>query len=320
MTSTGPETHLNHAIGIDVSKDQLDVFCTDRTSGKAFPNTAEGHQALLNWARPTTGTRFAFEATGAYHIALETALGRAGHLICKINPHRASLFARASGQPAKTDRLDARSLAQMAALDLVKPGSAISEHTRALKELETVLSGLIAEAAALKTRLQTLTLARLKRLASTRLALLTRQITEVEGELSRYLTKDAAMKRRVDILCSIPGIADRTAVRLAMFMPELGELTNSQIASLSGTAPRTRQSGRWSGKSFVHGGRGHVRKCLYMPAIVAIRCNPGMKAVYTRLRQVGKPPKLAIMAVMRKLIILANVLVRDDRYWQSKTA
>lgn len=318
MTSTGPETHSNHAIGIDVSKDHLDAFCNHRASGSRFTNTAEGHKDLLTWARPTATTRFAFEPTGAYHIGLETTLGREGHLICKINPHRASLFAKASGRPAKTDQLDARGLAHMAAMDLVQPGPAVSENARALRELETVLASLIADAAALKTRLQTLTLARLKRLAKTRLTLLERQIGEVESELCRYLSQDATMKRRVDILRSVPGIADRTATRLALFMPELGDLTNSQIASLSGTAPRTRQSGQWSGKAFVHGGRSHVRKCLYMPAIVALRCNPTMKAIYTRLRDAGKPPKLAIMAIMRKLIILANALIRDDRLWTQK--
>jgi len=121
MTSTGPETHSNHAIGIDVSKDHLDAFCNHRASGSRFTNTAEGHKDLLTWARPTATTRFAFEPTGAYHIGLETTLGREGHLICKINPHRASLFAKASGRPAKTDQLDARGLAHMAAMDLVQP-------------------------------------------------------------------------------------------------------------------------------------------------------------------------------------------------------
>ena len=147
-----------------------------------------------------------------------------------------------------------------------------------------------------------------------------RDIKQIETVIIELIQADAHLARRLDILLSIKGISTITATILVIEMPELGTLDAKQVASLAGLAPFARQSGKWRGKAFIQGGRAQLRQALYMPALVAARFNPDMKAAYSRLAQAGKPAKLAITAVMRKLIVLANALLRDNRMWQENAA
>ena len=141
------------------------------------------------------------------------------------------------------------------------------------------------------------------------------QIAAIDREMERLRDEDAAFKRRCEIVESIPGLGSASAFALLIEMPELGTLEPKQIASLGGVAPVTRQSGTWQGKSFIQGGRAGLRQALYMPALVAIRYNPDMKAKYEAMRKAGKPAKVAIVAIMRRLLLLANALLRDQRLW-----
>lgn len=320
MTSTGPRSTYHSAIGIDVSKDHLDVCRLPGREHRRFSNTIAGLDELIGWVKTCRVDLTIFEATGAYHRALERALGEAELTLCKVNPLRAKRFAEALGHHAKTDPLDAEALASMALAGVVGPTPPVDAKALHLKELEGELQSLIALLAQTEVRLKTLQGRLVIRQAKTRRDRLKRQIAELEAEIARTIATDTGLQRRLDILTSIPGIAQRTAARLLIRMPELGTLTPGQAASLSGTAPRTRQSGQWKGVAFVHGGRADVRKALYMPAIVARRCNPDLKRLFERLTSQGKPAKLALTAIMRKLIILANALIRDNRKWTPETS
>lgn len=174
---------------------------------------------------------------------------------------------------------------------------------------------LVKNRTAAKNRSKTLTLAILKRHNAEQLRQIERQIAAIDKEITAIIAADLELARRFDILISVPGVSAITAFALIVDMPELGTLENGQAASLAGLAPVARQSGNWTGRAFIRGGRANVRQALYMPALVAMRFNPDLKANYNRLVAAGKPPKKAITAIMRKLIVLANALLRDQRKW-----
>jgi transposase len=165
------------------------------------------------------------------------------------------------------------------------------------------------------TVVKNLTLPPLKRQNRQHLRQIEAQIKAVDCEQAALVTKQKRLKARFDILLSIPGLGAISALAMLIDMPELGRLEARQAASLSGLAPVTRQSGRWQGKSVIQGGRAQLRQALYMPALVAIRFNPPLKAKYLALRKAGKPANVAIVAIMRKLVIIANALLRDNRAW-----
>ncbi len=307
-------------IGVDVSKDTLDVHLHPDGSHRQFTNDTAGFRAILAWIGARTVARLVFEATGVYSRAFERAMGEAGLALCKVNPARARRFAQAAGEDAKTDRIDAAMLARMGVVLEPEVRPAPSRTACDLKELHMVRTALVKDRTAAKNRAATLTLPLLKRQLRQRLAAIEKQIGEIERALQDLIEADPELARKRDILVSVPGIADRSAFALLTGMPELGTLDSQAAGALSGTAPRTRQSGKWTGKAFVQGGRAHVRRTLYMPALAAARFNPDLKAVYTALIQRGKPPKLALTAIMRKLIVLANALIRDNREWSPSAA
>jgi transposase len=179
---------------------------------------------------------------------------------------------------------------------------------------------LIKDRTRLRNRAQIQDIAVLKRQTKARLAQVERQIAELDAEIAALIDACQATARSRDILCSMPGIGAVTAAALLTLLPEVGTLERKQVASLAGLAPITRQSGQWQGRSFIGGGRKPLRDALYMPALVAMRHNPDLKAKYDALRAVGKPAKAAIVAVMRKLVEMANALVKADRLWTPKTA
>ncbi len=302
-------------IGVDVSKDTLDVHLHPDGTHRQFTNDDTGYRAILGWIAGRPVARLVFEATGAYHRAFERVMGQAGIALCKVNPARARRFAEATGQSAKTDRIDAAMLARMGAVLEPETRAAPSKTACDLKELHMMRAALVKDRTAAKNRAGTLTLALLKRQLRQRLVAIDRQIRQIEQAMHALIETDPELARKRDILISIPGIAERSAFALLTGMPELGNLNSQAAGALAGTAPRTRQSGKWTGKAFVQGGRAHVRRSLYMPALAAARFNPDLKQTYKSLTGRGKPPKLALTAIMRKLIVLANTLIRDNRKW-----
>jgi transposase len=306
-------------IGIDISKDTLDTHRLSTGAAAQFANSAAGLRALRRWIGAQMPDLVVYEATGAYHAALER--GFAGVLpLVKVNPLQARRFAQARGTRAKTDAVDARVLAVMgSSLDLA-PDMPAGKNQHDLKELQIARMALIKERTRLLNRSKTQSLALLERQSKARLEQIKRQLTELEAALLDLTRQCPKRARAFDILCSIPGLGRVTAVAILVECPEIGTLTRKQIASLAGLAPMTRQSGQWRGTAFIQGGRKFLRDALYMPALVAARYNPDLRQRYQTMIQAGKPAKVALTALMRKMIELANALVQQDRKWTPKTA
>ena len=306
-------------IGIDISKDHLDVHRLPGDERRRFDNSKAGHKALIRWIGDTPA-RVVYEPTGRYHRTLERALAAAGMPIAKVNPRQARRFAEATGNLAKTDALDAAMLTRMGAVLSLEARPVPSAIINDLRDLRTARNALIKDQVAALTRAKAITLPLLKRQNAARLKQIEAQREAVDAEINALIQGDPDLAQRFAILCSIPGIAEVSAAMLLIEMPELGSLDEKQVAALAGLAPIARQSGNWKGKSFIRGGRQQVRQGLYMPALVAIRFNADLKTKYEQLIKAGKAPKQAITAVMRKLIILANALLKKDRKWQTRVA
>lgn len=309
----------DNTIGVDISKSHLDVFRLEDGAAQRFDNSAAGFRALVKWLGNAPVARIVFEPTGPYHKAFEAALGERFPMV-KVNPLQARRFAEAHGTRAKTDAVDARMLARMGAAFDLAPQASFSKEALLLKDLHVARVGLIKDRTRLRNRVQTQGIAILKRQTKARLVQLDRQIVELDAEIATLIEAQEGTARIREILCSMPGIGSVTAAAMLTLLPEIGTLERKQVASLTGLAPVTRQSGKWQGKSFIGGGRKPLRDALYMPALVAMRFNPDLKVKYELLRAAGKPAKVAIVAIMRKLIETANALVKANRTWTPKTA
>ncbi len=302
------------SIGVDISRDPLDVHRPSDGTAARFPNSSVGFRALAAWLLSEGVERVVHEPTGPCHAAFERAF--AGRLpLVKVNPLQARRFAQARGTRAKTNPVDARALAGMGAALPLQPQQPVSDTFRVLKELQIARQALVKDRTRLLNRLRSLELPLLRRQNQARLKQAERQLAQIDREIHSRIREDRALARTFAILGSIPGIGTISAAALLIELPEIGTLTRKQVASLAGLAPMTRQSGSWRGP-FIQGGRKHLRDALYMPALVAMRVNPDLKAKYGKLRAAGKPGKLAPTALMRKLIELANTLVSADREWQ----
>ena len=314
MTSRGVEKMKDHSIGVDISKDWLDAHRLIDGANRRFANDAKGYKALIAWMGDEV-VRIVYEPTGAYHRRFEERMTTAGRPLVKVNPRRAHRFFDVAGQIAKTDRLDAEMLARMGSMLDLKPRPQAGPQLNELRELHVARQALVKDRTAARNRAKNLSLALLKRQNAERLKQIERAIQAIDAEIVRRIAIDEIMATNFAILTSIPGISAITAATLIIEMPELGDLDANQAAALLGVAPVTRQSGKWRGCAFIRGGRATLRQALYLPALVAARFNPDLAAKYTQLRANGKPPKLAIVAIMRKLIILANALIRSQRNW-----
>jgi transposase len=306
-------------IGVDISKDTLDAYRMSDGAHRRFTNDNTGHGALIAWIG-SAAARVVFEPTGPYHRAFERALATAGLPLVKVNPRQARRFAEATGKLAKTDRLDAALLARMGERLELEARPVRSPVLAELKELHVAREALVKDRTAAKNRAKIRTLALLKRQSVQRLDQIERQIAAIDAAILAIIEADAKLAKRFAILTSIPGVARITAFALLIEMPELGTLEARQAASLAGLAPVARQSGRWTGRAFIRGGRASVRIGLYMPALAATRFNPDLTAKHRQLVAAGKPAKLALTAVMRKLLVLANALLKARRTWTPKRA
>jgi transposase len=258
---------------------------------------------------------FVMEATGKLHRLAHRSLSASGFKVAVVNPLRSRLFAEAPGTLAKSDRVEARMLAILgASLDpaITEPTCDLLEN---LQEIARGRAAAMAERTALlnrrgasKTRCL---IAEIKR----QLRALETSIGRLEVEIIRLIRSDKSLARRFKILLSIPGLGDITAAALLANMTEIGTLSAKEVAMLAGLAPIARDSGETKGARRIKGGRAHVRQALYMAAISASRFNPALKTFYDRLIANGKEGKVALAAVMRKLVVLANALIRDDRTW-----
>ena len=304
-------------VGIDVCKAWLDIHLA--AEGRDIPfrvaNTPAGIAELLGRLGGFAVRRTALEATGRMHHAVWEALAGAGMPVIVLNPYRARKFADALGQLAKTDAIDARLLALAAErLDLA-PTAPPPESLRRLKELQSLRRNLVARRIALMNQLAGTGDALARRLLAREKALIERHITKLEAELLALVEADPDLARTYAILVSIPGIGPVSACALIADLPELGRASEKQIAALVGVAPMNWDSGANRGRRRIKGGRAALRAALTMAALAAARANPELRAFRQRLRSAGKPHRVALTAVLRKLLVLANALVRDDRLW-----
>jgi transposase len=279
--------------GVDISKDHRDACLHPAAETRHFTNDAKGRRALIAWLIPHRVVRVVYEATGAYHRALERALAAADLPAAKINPRQVRRFAEILGCLAKTDRCDAALLARFGALVEPSARPVPSPTLDVMRELHTARCALVKDRTAALNRQKMVRSPLLQRQNAQRLRQITAQLAAIEAELVALCAADPDLKERLSILESIPGIGQASALALLIEMPELGSLGQPQAASLAGLAPMARDSGQFKGRRFIRGGRAGLRQALYMPALVAARFNPDLKAKYQALTQAGKPPKLA---------------------------
>jgi transposase len=319
MTSIGLEKMTEHTIGVDISKSHLDVFDAERGRAKRFENSTSGFRAFEKWLGEEVIARVVYEPTGPYHRNFEERFCDKLPLV-KVNPLQARRFAEACGTRAKTDALDARGLARMGGALELQPDTPVAKTTRILKDLQVARMALIKKRTRLNNRAHVQTNAVLKRQTKARLTLVEKQISELDKELDALINTDETIASRRESLESVPGLGRIASAAILTYLPEIGTLDRRQVGSLAGVVPYNRDSGQWKGKSFISGGRKPLRDALYMPALVAMRYNPDLKVKYEALRAAGKPAKVAIVAIMRKLIETANALVKANRRWVQKTA
>jgi transposase len=303
-------------VGIDVCKDWLDVHV--HPTGQAFrvPNTREGLKQLKRRLAGLHVGLIVMEATGKLHREAFRNLHDSGFPVAVINPRRSRLFAQAIGQLAKTDKVDARMLALMGAMLEPKAKAPPPEALESFQEMVHGRDALVAQRTAFLNQLGAANVACLKRELKRQIAALERSIARIESEIGGMVAADPQLARRFAILTSIKGVGPATAWAILANFPELGSCSAKQTAMIAGLAPLADDSGDRQGQRRIRGGRDDLRSGIYMAAVSAKSSNPGLKAFYERLVAKGKLPKIALTAVMRKLIILANTLIREDRMWE----
>jgi len=306
------------AAGIDVGKAFLDLAIASqgeraRHRSLHVPNTAIGIEKILRTLAASAVKRVILEAIGPYAAQLVRALVRAGYEVGLVNPKRIKAFRDAEGKRAKTDRLDAQLIARFG-LVMSEPARPVpSEDQLAAKALATRRRQIVEMIAMEKTRLKQAFDPLVMASHRTAIKALDEQRKAIEAELERRLTSDPVIAIKRECLMSLPGVAEQTSSTLLTELPELGTLNRHSIASLAGVAPHPDRSGLNPGRNAISGGRPCVRAALYMAALSAIRHNPSFKREYQALRDDGKPAKVAIIAIARKLVVLANALVRDQQ-------
>ncbi len=304
-------------IGIDVSKDRLDVHVRPSDEAFAVTRDGEGLAALVERLCSLTPGLVVLEATGGFEVTVAAALVAAAIPLAVVNPRQIRDFARATGQLAKTDALDARAIARFAETVRPEPRPVPDEQARALGELVVRRRQIIEMMTAERNRRRQLTNRRLIKSVERLLAVLIKELAELDHAIGEGIRGTPVWRERDQLLRSVPGIGDVVARTLIAELPELGTLDRKQIAALVGVAPLNRDSGTMRGKRTTWGGRAKVRSVLYMAALVASRHNPVLAAFYQRLVSLGKAKKLAITAVMRKLLTILNAMLRDKRPWQN---
>jgi len=303
------------AVGIDVCKAWLDVHILPANTVLRVANTSKGFKELMAAFKGLRIRIVAIEFTGKLHRAVHRVLHEAGWPVAVVNPLRARLFAESLGELAKTDQVDARLLAmfgEMAKLAVTPPRPELLEN---LQEIVRAREAAVAARVALQNQLGTTALPFVRRQITRQIKAAELAITALQAEALTLVKADAALARRFEVLDSMPGIGAVTAIGMLANMPELGSLEAKQAAMLAGLAPVAQDSGKRRGPRHIRGGRQQVRNGLYMAAQSAARFNHDLKAFYDRLVDAGKLKKVAITAVMRKMVVLANTLLKDDRLW-----
>jgi transposase len=303
-------------VGIDVSKDRLDVHV--RPSREAFAVTRDGKglEELIDRLRALEPQLIAIEATGGFETIAAAAIAGAALPLAIVNPAQVRHFAQAVGKRAKTDPLDAEVIAHFA--EAVKPPvrPVPDAQVRLLADLVARRRQIIEMIVAERQREKRAAIARVRKGILRHVRMLEKELLDVDKDIGALVRGSPAWREKEELLITVPGVGNTLARTFLAELPELGRLNRREIASLAGLAPFTRQSGRWKGKSMIGGGRAALRAALYMAALSAIRCNRSMKVFYQRLLSAGKPKMVGLIAVARKILIILNAMLRDKAQWQ----
>ena len=306
--------------GIDVSKSTLDMCIEPAVKTLHVAYDDDGIRQLVDSLKGTAPALIVMEATGGLEVRIASELASAGLPVAVINPRQARDFAKATGRLAKTDRVDAAVLAAFAQAIRPQIRPLKDTQTRALDDMVSRRRQLIGMRVQEQLRLGTADSVPLKKSLKRHITWLDKQIAAVDDDLNKRLRESEAWCAKDDLLRGIPGVGAVTTLTLLAKCPELGALNRREIAALAGVAPIANDSGKHRGRRFIWGGRADVRAVLYMAAISAIRCNNVIKAFADRLKKAGKPPKVVIVACMRKLLTIMNSMLKNNTPWNPKYA
>jgi len=305
-----------HYVGLDISKDQLDYSLSDTEEGK-FPNTVADRAQFIKKLHALHTARVVCEASGGYEKVIVAELLAAGLEVCLVHPGRVRAFAHAEGLLAKTDRLDRcllRRYGQKMAPRLAVPTDPVVATLRELLEHRRALTTQLSE---VKGRLP-LAGATLRQLLDAQKTFLEEQIAQVETMIEKHIDSDPGLHAKSERLQQIKGVGEVLSATMLAYVPELGKLESAQLVALIGVAPHPKESGASRAPRHVRGGRSQVRHVLYMAAVCAAWANPILAAFYQRLLAKGKPPKVCLVAVMRKMVCLMNRLIQDPNFVLAK--
>lgn len=303
-------------LGIDVSKDSLHVAYSNHPHVEEVKYTSQGLRKLIRSLQQKPVELVCLEATGGWEARLLAALHEQEIPVAVVNPRQIRDFARATSQLAKTDQIDARIIARFALLmqpRCTAPLTGKQQKIRALTARRRQVGKVLVQE---KNRLCTTACPEIRRMIEQGVKFYEKQRHELQQQLAKLIEEDPASRARAKIIRSVPGLGPATVTTLIAELPELGTLNRQQIARLVGVAPTNRDSGTLRGKRTIGGGRVDVRNALYMPTIVAKKHNPGIRDFYERLIGQGKPKMVALIAAMRKLLTILNVMIRNETMWQ----
>lgn len=303
-------------VGIDVSKDWLDVAFSDARPGVRVVNDAGGHEAMVKAVGGVRPTLVVLEATGGYQRAAAAALAAEGVPVAVVNPRQVRDFAKATGILAKTDRIDAAVLARFAQAIRPEARPLAGPERQSFADLVVRRRQLVLMRDSEKNRLSQSQDARVLRSVRAIIRAIETQIEALDEELGDRIKSSPVWQHKVDLLKSVKGVGDQTARVLVAELPELGSLSRQRIASLAGLAPFSNDSGTFRGQRSIRGGREGVRRALFMATLVGIRYNPVIRAYYERLVTGGKRKKVALIAAARKLLVILNAIIRTDTPWR----
>ena len=305
-------------VGIDVAKATLDVCLLPIDVSCSFDNTDDGIARLIALLKEQTIALVLLEATGRYERRVAAALLEAGFRVAVVNPRQARDFARALGKLAKTDKIDARTLAQFAQLGLARLCEKQPENRTILEDLVTRRRQVTQMMAMEKTRAQLPQDKQTRTMIAKVIRVLEQQREDLDRRIAKLIESDDDWRNKRDLLASAPGVGQTTAQQLIADLPELGKLNRQQIAALAGLAPINRDSGTMRGKRRIFGGRASVRCVLYMATFCAMKFNPVIQCFSQRLRATGKPFKVVMVAAMRKLLTILNLMLKENQPWNTK--
>ncbi|WPO43310.1 IS110 family transposase [Tardiphaga sp. 42S5] len=307
-------------VGIDVSKDRLDVAMRPGGESFAVARNGAGIDDLIARLKARPPLVVAIEATGGFETMVAAGLAGADLPVVVVNPAQVRAFANALGKRAKTDPIDAMVIAHFTEATKPQLRPLPDATTRLLADLVARRRQIVEMMAAEGQRARRVSNPRLKKSIARLHKALEKELSELDDDIGDHVRGSPAWAEKEDLLASVPGIGPTIARSLIAELPELATLDRRQIAALAGLAPWTRQSGQWRGKSFIGGGRANVRRVLFMGAMVAARFNPQLKLFRDKLVAAGKPKLVAIIAVARKLLTILNAILRDKTPWQHQNA